>query len=255
MRWPGSATTATPSAGARTAPTPPCTCGRHCNRHRLTGVRRTLAVLPIAMVLLAPPTARAASCPRDAVCGRLTVPLDHSGAVPGSLSLTYARLPATGVRTGTIAVIPGGPGQAAIPLESSFRVIFADVRPSYDLLFLDPRGTGASAATDCGTQSWTQITACGVALGDARPFLTTNETVADLEDLRRTLGEERLTLYGVSYGTHVAAEYARRFPSHTAAVVLDAPTAGSDDAFDRQVFAAMPRVLRQVCTGRCARTV
>src|SRR3954469_24352208 len=99
-------------------------------------------LIPVAVVLLASPPARAAEpCPVDTTCGRLTVPIDHSGVTPGTLSLAYARLPATGARTGTIVILPGGPGQAALPLEKSFRFIFADVRPSYDLVFLDPRGT------------------------------------------------------------------------------------------------------------------
>src|SRR4051794_14083473 len=89
----------------------------------------------VASALLSVSSARAAEpCPQDHTCGRLTVPLDRTGATPGTLSLVYARLPATGVRTGTIAVLPGGPGQAAMPLAKSMRPILADVRPNYDLL-------------------------------------------------------------------------------------------------------------------------
>src|SRR4051794_18208990 len=213
-------------------------------------------LIPVAVVLLASPTARATEpCPKDAACGRLTVPLDHSGVTPGTLSLTYARLPATEGRTGTIAVLPGGPGQAAIPLERSYRALFAALRPSYDLVFLDPRGTGGSGVECPPLRSPQDVTACGERLGGLRSYLTTNETVADVEDLRRALGVERLTLYGVSYGTNVAAESARRFPARTAAVVLDSPITGTEDAFDRQIFAALPHVLRQVCTGECPRTV
>ena len=40
------------------------------------------------------------------------VPLDHTGATAGTLPLTYAKVPATGTRTGTIVLLAGGPGQS-----------------------------------------------------------------------------------------------------------------------------------------------
>ncbi len=129
------------------------------------------------------------ACPQRATCGRLTVPLDHSGATPGTLSLAYARLPATGIRTGTIALLPGGPGQTAISFAKDVRAILADVRPSYDILLIDPRGTGGSAATECTPPRMAS--------------LTTSETIDDLEDVRKALGIDRLTLLGLSYGTYV----------------------------------------------------
>ena len=101
------------------------------------------------------------------------------------------------------------------------------------------------------------MAACAAKLGDKRPFLNTTETALDLEDLRAKLGVDKLTLLGVSYGTKVAGEYARRFPQHTAGVVLDSPV--SVDALDgtfelRQL--GMPRMLRDACArGVCKRTV
>src|SRR6185503_4242630 len=94
-------------------------------------------------------------------------------------------------------------------------------------------------------------------LGEKRAFLSTAETAKDLEDLRVGLGVEQLTPIGVSYGAVVAAEYARRFPAHTAAVVLDspAPVDGLDGVGELRSF-GLPRVLREVCfPGACHRTV
>jgi pimeloyl-ACP methyl ester carboxylesterase len=101
------------------------------------------------------------------------------------------------------------------------------------------------------------LAACGTKLGGLRPFLSTAETAEDLEDLRQALGVDELTLYGVSYGTKVAAEYARRFPDHTAALILDSavPVDGLDDTSQLPQLADQ-RMLREVCRpAACRRSV
>jgi pimeloyl-ACP methyl ester carboxylesterase len=85
---------------------------------------------------------------RGAACGRLQVPLDHLGRVAGVQTLTFARIPARGTSRGTIAFIPGGPGQPALGLADevvdSLRPVLAD----HDLLLVDPRGTGCRSRRD-----------------------------------------------------------------------------------------------------------
>ncbi len=61
-------------------------------------------------------------------------------------------------------------------------------------------------------------------------------------------------LYGTSYGTKVAERYAQTYPSHVSALVLDSvvPPNGPEP-LNLPTFAAIPRVLRQLCAGRtCA---
>ena len=68
-------------------------------------------------------------------------------------------------------------------------------------------------------------------------------------------GYEKLVLYGTSYGTKVAEEYAQAYPSHVEALVLDSvvPPNGPEP-LNRATFAAVPRILRQLCAARaCAR--
>jgi hypothetical protein len=78
---------------------------------------RAAAVAAVGFAVLAlTPAVASAACPKGAQCGTLTVPLDHSGQTPGTLPLAYAKVPATGTRTGTIVLLSGGPGQAALPL-------------------------------------------------------------------------------------------------------------------------------------------
>ncbi len=64
-------------------------------------------------------------------------------------------------------------------------------------------------------------------------------------------------MLGVSYGTKVAGEYARRFPERTAAVVLDSPVGvGPIDLLFLEGISVAPRVLRETCaSGPCAQSV
>jgi pimeloyl-ACP methyl ester carboxylesterase len=212
----------------------------------------------LAAALPATPAAAAERCPHGAQCAQLTVPLDHTGATPGSLTLAYARIPATGTATGTLVALTGGPGQPGIPFASQLAGELASVRSGYDLVVPDMRGTGDSSAVHCGSvDTAAEITACGEKLGGLRPFLSTAETAQDLENLRAALGVPKLTLYGVSYGTKVAAEYARRFPAQTAGLILDSavPVDGLD-ATSQLPQLALARMLREVCRpAACHRTV
>ena len=75
----------------------------------------------------------------------------------------------------------------------------------------------------------------------------------DLEALRKALGVKKIGLMGISYGTWVAQEYARRYPTRTDSLILDS-IVGPDppDAFATSNFETLPRILREECaSGRC----
>jgi pimeloyl-ACP methyl ester carboxylesterase len=219
--------------------------------------RAVLVAVLAAGALAGAPGRASAACPKGARCATLTVPLDHSGATAGTLPLAYAKVPATGTRTGTLVLLSGGPGQAAIPLTTRFADLVRPLRAAYDVVTVDQRGTGESGAVDCQLGTRSDVAGCGTTLGARRVYFNTPETARDLEDLRVALGVDKLTLVGVSYGTKVAAEYVRRYPDHTAAVVLDSPTPVDGlDGFDQLRTLSAPRVLREVCfPGLCHRTV
>jgi pimeloyl-ACP methyl ester carboxylesterase len=210
----------------------------------------------LCAVLVLTPAAASAACPKGVQCSTLTVPLDHSGGTPGTLTLTYAKVPATGTRAGTIVFLAGGPGQAAVPLTKDVSGLLGPLRSSYDLVLLDQRGTGDSGAVDCDIEGTSDVAPCAEKLGAQRAFWSTPETAKDVEDLRRALGVDKLTLLGVSYGTKVASEYARRYPASTAALVLDSPTPVDGlDGYDQLRLLGTPRVLKEVCYPVCAKTV
>ena len=76
------------------------------------------------------------------------------------------------------------------------------------------------------------------------------ESARDIEDLRQALGAERITLYAASYGTRLALAYARQFPEHVDALVLDSPLPFSAD-YDRELPKNVETVLKAIA-DRCA---
>jgi pimeloyl-ACP methyl ester carboxylesterase len=191
-------------------------------------------------------------------CGHLTVALDPSGAVPGTLTLAIRRHRAP-VEGPSAAVIPlaGGPGQAAIPLTEPFLELLGPIAASRDLVVFDQRGTGLSHALSCRPPKRTSrarpslgqsVISCARGLGAARTFYTTPASVADIEAIRRAGGYEKLVLYGTSYGTKVAEQYAQRYPANVEALVLDSVVLpNGPDPLNRSTFAAVPRILHQLC--------
>jgi pimeloyl-ACP methyl ester carboxylesterase len=199
----------------------------------------------------------------DFACGHLTVPLDPSGATPGTLTLAMRRHRApVGPARSAIIALAGGPGQPALQFAEEFAELLGPIAATRDLIVFDQRGIGLSAPLSCHALEnpgmfrtfGHLIEACGSQLGPARAFYTTPDTVADIEAIRQAGGYEKLVLYGTSYGTKVAEQYAQRYPSHVEALLLDSVvTPNGPDPLNRPSFAAVPRILRQECSeGACA---
>jgi pimeloyl-ACP methyl ester carboxylesterase len=199
----------------------------------------------------------------DYACGHLTVPLDPSGASTGTITLAMRRHRApVGEARSAIIALAGGPGQPALPFAEQFDEVLGPIAATRDLIAFDQRGIGLSDPLSCHAferpslyhSFGALIAACGDQLGPDRVFYTTADTVADIEAIREAGGYEKLVLYGTSYGTKVAEEYAQAYPSHVEALVLDSvvPPNGPEP-LDRPTFAAVPRILRQLCAqGACA---
>jgi pimeloyl-ACP methyl ester carboxylesterase len=226
-----------------------------------------LAVCVCALATAAQAPAQIAFAPcgdsNDFACGHLTVPLDPSGQVPGTITLAIRRHRATvGEAKTAIVALAGGPGQAALPFAEQFAQVLGPIAATRDLIVFDQRGIGLSGPLSChrfelnaNAPPGPTIAECAAQLGPTRSFYATADTVADIEALRVAGGYEKLVLYGTSYGTKVAEEYAQAYPSHVEALVLDSvvPPNGPDP-LNRATFAAIPRILRQLCAARaCAR--
>jgi len=98
------------------------------------------------------------------------------------------------------------------------------------VLLIDQRGTGGSSPLDCGDGENSgaapdpeQLRECVRRLAPraAPQFYATVDAVEDLEAVRNMLGSPPLDLIGVSYGTRVAQQYARKYARAVRAMVLD----------------------------------
>jgi pimeloyl-ACP methyl ester carboxylesterase len=218
------------------------------------------AVLAATASAAAAPLARCTRAPRDrALCGRVIVPLERTGAMPGTIALRVKALPAPGGGTprGTVLAIAGGPGQAAVPLLDAFALVLGPVLRTRELVTFDQRGTGGSGRLRCAALSGrgslsSVVGRCAAELGARRTTYTTASSVEDVEAVRIALGVDRLVLYAASYGTKVALAYAATYPRHVDRLVLDSvvPPEGIDP-FQRSTLASIPRVLRAACAGDC----
>jgi pimeloyl-ACP methyl ester carboxylesterase len=205
-----------------------------------------------------------------AECASLAVPLVPGNAAKGTIELALARHRATGERIGTLLANPGGPGPDALWVAQDAEDIFpSEILDHFDVVAWDPRGVESSTGVECGDQLdylWAvdhspdtasevseNIAAarrfdrdCEARSARLLPYVSSRETVHDMDAIRRALGEEKITYFGFSYGTYLGFLYANAYPTHVRAMVLDGaidPTlsweqsseqqaAGFDDALD-----------------------
>ena len=168
-------------------------------------------------------------------CGMLQRPLDPLDPASPLLDLRVAVVPALSLEPKPDPLLPiaGGPGQASTEFFAAYAHAFQHIQRDRDVVLLDQRGTGASAALDCdmgedvleGQMSPEQVHAltrqCLEELPHDPRYFTTSVAVDDLEALRRALNYPAFNIYGVSYGTRVAQHFARRYPDSTRTVILD----------------------------------
>jgi pimeloyl-ACP methyl ester carboxylesterase len=226
---------------------------------------RAAALVVVAALLVLAPAAHAdlrfeGSCGGNFECAQLKVPLDHTGVIPGKLTLSIERARAQGRRhEGAVFALAGGPGQAGSSVAEGFNLDTFGAIGTRDLIIVDQRGTGRSGALECRALEVpddrpidVRTRVCADRLGARRSLYTTRDTVEDLEAVRAALGIDQITLLGVSYGTKVALNYAQAYPEHVERLVLDSVVEpGGQSPFELDSFAALPRILTEVCRGEC----
>ncbi|MBB4130389.1 alpha/beta hydrolase [Xanthomonas sp. 3075] len=174
----------------------------------------------------------------------LEVPRRHADPTGPLLRLRVVRLRATMGKADAAPVIylAGGPGGSGVGTARGARwPVFDQVRQHADVLLLDQRGTGLSEVPPaCPHQHRfddaqplqrdaalaalrATVARCigywranGVDLG----AYTTRESADDIEDLRRALGVPHVSLWGMSYGTHLALAGVRQHGERISRVVL-----------------------------------
>ncbi len=167
-----------------------------------------------------------------AYCAAVRVP--ENRAEPGGrqlrLKLAVVGADAAQPDADLVVFLDGGPGGAATQDYPALAAAFAPLRKRHAILLIDQRGTGGSNPLDCehdesgaGAPDLKQVRECARKLAPraAPQFYTTSDAVEDLEAVRRSLGGPPLDLIGVSYGTRVAQQYARKYAAAVRSVVLD----------------------------------
>ncbi|WP_228553418.1 alpha/beta hydrolase [Pseudoalteromonas sp. PPB1] len=180
-----------------------------------------------------------------AFSGFVTVPENRNRAGSRDIHIHYVRFPATTKTPGSpIVYLAGGPGGSGIKTAeyANFRFpLFMALREFGDVIALDQRGTGKSDAlpacqSSISTHSAKQQTDVEVAHLYQRAALecatfwqqqgidikgyTTEQSAQDLNDLRRHLKADKLTLWGISYGTHLALAATKTMPNNLDKLVL-----------------------------------
>jgi len=202
------------------------------------GLGAGLPAGPVAAELTLTPcrlTANPALPSVAAACGQLSVPLDPNDADGPHIELFVARVAALSAEPNPdpVTLLAGGPGQAATDLYPLVRSAFERVRRDRDIILVDQRGTGRSQPLTCtmpedqdleiaDAETVERVTRqCLAELPVDPRWFTTSIAVTDLDRVRRALNIEQWNVYGASYGTRVAQHFARQYPQHTRAVILD----------------------------------
>ena len=229
----------------------------HWLRRALAALPALALVSPFGARALADqetPSLRWQACQNDPLasygyeCARFTRPLRRSEPDGPQVELAVFRLPATGSaqeRIGTLFFNPGGPGQPSGGSPTKGMLLPAEVRRAFDFVTWDPRGLGQSrpALADCavampqrpatGPVDWQRVLTlrqrelaksnrdCIARHRDLIPQMGTVEAAHDLDALRQAVGDDRLSFWGISYGTVIGSTYAALFPRRVRALVLD----------------------------------
>ncbi|MFG1951756.1 alpha/beta hydrolase [Micromonospora sp. NPDC048830] len=169
---------------------------RAATRARIVGAAASaaLVLVPTAWALIAPNAPRAVPDPAG---------LRH-WALPDGTRLAALLVPARPRATGDpIVFLHGGPGVADMDHDAPVLGKLADT--GRDVWLYDQLGTGRSSR-----------------LADPSGY-SLERDVADLEQVRRRIGADRIVLIGHSYGATLAANYLARHPARVSRVVFSSP--------------------------------
>jgi pimeloyl-ACP methyl ester carboxylesterase len=159
-------------------------------------------------------------------CTTIDIPVDHAKPAGKAMSLRVARHTSKAFPTGkAVFQLAGGPGGTSVGQSGIIPVYIPKLRDSFDLVYVDQRGTGGSGYLSCAAgypqtkQEW-ESCAAEHAGKDLQHYLSV-DAAHDLEWVRKRLGYGKIYLRAGSYGTRLALEMIRQHESSLAAVVLD----------------------------------
>jgi pimeloyl-ACP methyl ester carboxylesterase len=168
-------------------------------------------------------------------CGKLTVYENRTTRAGRTLDLNIVVLPAldTVAEQEPLFDLAGGPGVASTDSAKLYATDLKQYRQHRAVVLVDQRGTGKSNPLNCRRDSSPQsfldemypvkyVTDCRDDLkkrADLSQY-STPIAVDDLDDIRVALGYDKISFFGLSYGTRAALVYIRQHPSHVRSAVL-----------------------------------
>ncbi|HEY5884721.1 MAG TPA: alpha/beta hydrolase [Pyrinomonadaceae bacterium] len=179
----------------------------------------------------------------DAQFGELTVPENRKKTGSRLIQLAFVRFKSTSPNPGPpIVYLAGGPGGSGIAAARGTRFpLFMAMRQVADVIALDQRGVGLSKPNLLCRETVSisphtlhtrdevlevfrkQSAACRVTFerqGIDLSGYNTNESADDLEDLRKAIGAKKISLWGISYGTHLALATVKLHPKSVDRMIL-----------------------------------
>lgn len=207
---------------------------------------QTLALEPDQRPLLTVKPYRFISAAQDTVAaelGTFKVPENRIGAKRDSITLSFIRFKSTNPHPASpIVYLAGGPGGSGSGAARQERFeLFMKLREVADVIAYDQRGTGLSnqlpecpcklaipIATPVAKPVYVAKTKenlrqCKAFWDAAQVDLTaysTTQNAQDIDDLRQALGVAKISLWGISYGSHLGFECIRLFEDRLDKVVL-----------------------------------
>ncbi|MFC7621495.1 alpha/beta fold hydrolase [Microlunatus sp. GCM10028923] len=181
-------------------------------------------------------------------CAMIKVPMDwnnpnHHPDIELSISRS---LPTSESSSGLLTANPGGPNIAGVKLPAEMAKGKPWLFERFELVGFDPRGVGESTPLSCqatngrlaeltsvpdhkvrNDQTWqaetdlAQLVASACGDVEYAEFVSTQQTVYDLDFLRAYFKAEVLNYVGFSYGTWLGAWYADTFPYRVGRFMLD----------------------------------
>ncbi|MDX6291794.1 MAG: hypothetical protein QOH50_869 [Kribbellaceae bacterium] len=198
-------------------------------------------------------------------CAKIIVPRDwFSQGLRIDIQLAVSKVaPLKGKPSRVVFGNPGGPGGAGLGMAPYLGGI-KELGANHLAVGFDPRGTGDSANVSCeGTPGFTMDARdrdagnldliaeaaslagpyCDRQSRGLLPYVNTEQTVQDMDLIRRLLGFDTIDYVGYSGGTWLGAYYQTYFPEHVGRFVLD-----SNTDFTRpwsETFAAQPEAFER----------
>lgn len=201
-------------------------------------------------------------------CATIEMPLDHANPDGEKIDVMIAR---HGTGSKQLWLLQGGPGGSA---EVFFGLInFIDaIDPDLQVYTFEHRGVGDSTRLGCSAEGqntpgdWQVLdeewAACRddivATWGDRLQFFSATQAAHDLAmaiDLT-VEPDQKVFIYGASYGTMLANRYAVLHPDQADGIILDAPfqPGGTSESFDLQFEPVGIKVFDELCPNapRCA---